>query len=62
MTWRELKTAIENAEIHDDDEICAIECTHEPGDKTLHVMRLGRALKLTESRANEPGEYAGCAT
>jgi hypothetical protein len=62
MTWKELKTAIEKTEIRDDDEIWMIECTYGQGDKTLRVMRLGRALKLIESPSDEVSDHSGCAT
>lgn len=62
MTWSELKEAVENAEVSDDDEVCLIECVYGEGDKTLHVMRLGRAFKLTENPANGGNDYRGCAT
>jgi hypothetical protein len=62
MTWSELKTAVEDARIGEDDEICLIECAREQGDKTLHVTRLGQALKLTESHSSEASDYIGCAT
>lgn len=62
MTWSEVKTAVENADVKDEDEVCLIECVHGEGDKTFHVMRLGRALKLTESSADSVNDYRGCAT
>lgn len=62
MTWAEIKKAVEESGVEDSDEICAIECEYGRGDKTLHVMRLGKALKLTEHRSDCPDDYSGCAT
>jgi len=62
MTWLELKEAVENAGIKNNDEVCLIECVHGEGDKTLHVTRLGQAMKLTENPTKDINDYRGCAT
>jgi hypothetical protein len=48
MTWGELKRAVEDAGINEEDNICEIQCQIHQGDKHLHPVRLGRALKLAE--------------
>ena len=63
MTWREIKQAVEQAGVRDDDEIGVIQCENGNGDHTFHKMRLGRMLKLAENvsaeKAREDAE--GCA-
>ena len=63
MMWREIKQAVEDAGVSDEDEIGLIQCGNQHGDHTLHKMRLGNSLKLSEnissSRALKDAE--GCA-
>jgi hypothetical protein len=53
MTWREIKQAVEDAGVSDEDEIGLIQCENQHGDHTLHKMRLGRTLKLSENVSSE---------
>lgn len=62
MTWSEIKKAVAEAGVEEDDEICSIQCENGKGDKKLHRVRLGRALKLTEVRSESREDYSGCAT
>lgn len=62
MTWKQLKQAVEEAGVKDEEEIFAIECENGHGDGTFHKMRLGHALKLHENTDEEPEDYSGCAT
>ena len=61
MTWAEIKRAVEQADVKDDEEICIIQCENGRGDKTFHTMRLGRALKLTENSQPRENQANGCA-
>ena len=51
MTWREIKQAVEDAGVSDDDEIGLIQCENQHGDHTLHKMRLGGNLWAISLRA-----------
>ena len=63
MTWREIKKAVEQAGVQEDEEIGLIQCENEYGDHTFHKVRLGKMLKLAENvsaeKAREDAE--GCA-
>jgi hypothetical protein len=63
MTWREIKRAVSDAGVDDDEEIILIQCENSEGDQTFHKTRLGRALKLAENvstkKTREDAE--GCA-
>ena len=63
MTWKEIKKAVEQAGINEDDDIEVIQCENSSGDHTFRRMQLGNKLKLRESvspeRAREDAE--GCA-
>jgi hypothetical protein len=63
MTWAEIKSAVEQAGVGEDEEIGVIQCENGDGDHTFHKVRLGRMLKLTENvsaeKAREDAE--GCA-
>ena len=63
MTWSEIKKAVEQAGITDDEEIGSIQCENGNGDHTFHKVRLGRALKLAENISAEKAREAaeGCA-
>jgi hypothetical protein len=63
MTWSEIKKAVEQAGVRDDEEIGSIQCENGNGDHTFHKVRLGQALKLAENvSAEKARENAkGCA-
>lgn len=63
MTWREIKQAVQQAGVSDDDEIGLIQCENEHGDHTLRKMQLGKRLKLSENVSNERAQTdaEGCA-
>ena len=53
MTWAEIKRAVEQAGIREDDDICAIECEILEGDKTFQKIHLGNFVKLSENIAED---------
>lgn len=53
MTWSEIKQAVEQAGVRDDEEIGSILCQNGSGDHTFHRVRPGKALKLTENISEE---------
>ena len=63
MTWAEIKKAVEQAGVGEDEEIGLIQCENGDGDHTFHKVRLGKTLKLAENvsaeKAREDAE--GCA-
>ena len=63
MTWSEIKKAVEEVGVGEDEDIGLIQCENEDGDHTFHNVRLGRTLKLAENvspeKAREDAE--GCA-
>ena len=63
MTWAEIKRAVEQAGVREDDEIGLIQCENGDGDHTFHKVRMGKTLKLIENisaeKAREDAE--GCA-
>jgi len=63
VTWKEIKKAVEEAGIHENDDIDVIQCENSNGDHTFEKMRLGNKLKLTENVATERAqeEAEGCA-
>jgi hypothetical protein len=63
MTWREIKEAVEQVGVGEDEEIGLIQCEHGDGDHTFHRVRLGKTLKLAENVSAEKvrEEVAGCA-
>ena len=63
MTWAEIKIAVEQAGVKDDEEIGSIQCEDEDGDHTFHKVRLGRKLKLAENVLEEVArrKAEGCA-
>lgn len=63
MTWSQIKTAVEQAGVTDDEEIGLIQCENGGGDHTFHKVRLGKALKLAENVSEEVSrkEAEGCA-
>ena len=54
MTWSEIKKAVEDAGIDEEDEVSVIQCQAHDGNKTLHKMKLGKFVKLAE----DPSETA----
>ncbi len=63
MTWGEIKHAVEQAGVGDDEEIGVIQCENGDGDHTFHKVRLGNTLKLAENVSTEKARDAakGCA-
>lgn len=61
MTWKQIKDAVEDAGIDENEEITMIQCENGHGDGTFHKMRLGHALKLRENTEENPEDYSGCA-
>jgi hypothetical protein len=63
MTWGEIKQAVEQAGVTEDEEICVIQCENGDGDHTFHKVKLGRTLKLAENISEEASrrEAKGCA-
>ena len=63
MTWKDIKRAVSEAGVGEDDEIVLIQCENGDGDHTFRKTRLGKALKLAENesptKASE--EASGCA-
>ena len=62
MTWNQIKEAVEEAGVEDNEEISLIKCENGEGDGTFHKMRLGKALKLTENTLENAEDFSGCAT
>jgi hypothetical protein len=60
MTWKEIKKAVEEAGIEEDDDICLIQCENKDGGQTFQKVRLGKAVKLTENIVDHPEDYSGC--
>ena len=61
MTWSEIKKAVEDAGIDEEDEVSVIQCQAHDGDKTLHTLRIGKFVKLTENFSESGREDAsGC--
>ena len=63
MTWAEIKKAVEQAGVRDDEEIGLIQCGNGDGDHTFHRVRLGKMLKLAENASAEKAraDAEGCA-
>jgi len=63
MTWRQIKAAVEEAGVDEDEEIVLIQCENGEGDRTFHKIRLGQALKLAENISEEVARKnaGGCA-
>lgn len=61
MTWSEIKKAVEDAGIAEEDEVSVIQCQAHDGSKTLHKMKLGTFVKLAENFSESAREGAsGC--
>jgi hypothetical protein len=62
MTWLEIKKAAEMSGISDEDDLSAIQCELYRGNKTFHIIRLGRFVRLVEDTSKEAAQDAsGCA-
>lgn len=63
MTWSEIKKAVEQAGVGEDEEIGLIQCENGDGDHTFHKVRLGKVLKLAENVSPEKArkDAEGCA-
>ena len=63
MTWKQIKDAVEEAGVKEDDEITLIQCENGNGDHSFHKVRLGKTLKLAENVSSEQlrREADGCA-
>ena len=63
MTWGEIKSAVEDAGVTEDQEISTIQCENENGDHTFQKTRFGKALKLSEniSLTKQKEDAEGCA-
>jgi hypothetical protein len=63
MTWSEIKKAVEQAGVGEDEEISLIQSENREGDHTFHRVRLGRMLKLAENVSPEKArkDAEGCA-
>lgn len=63
MTWRQIKAAVEEAGVQEDEEIVLIQCENGEGDHTFQKVRLGHTLKLAENVSEEVARKnaQGCA-
>ena len=63
VTWAEIKNAVAEAGVKEDDEISCIQCENGDGDHSFHKIRLGKMLKLTENLSPRAAqrEAEGCA-
>jgi len=61
MTWKEIKKAVEEAGVTEEEQISLIECGSSDGIKSFHKVRLGKAIKLAENTSPDTEEYSGCA-
>jgi hypothetical protein len=62
MKWSEIKKAVEQTGISEDDEILEIHCESHDGGKTLQPMKLGNSIRLVEpiSEEAQKREAASC--
>lgn len=63
MKWSEIKKAVEQSGVREDDEILEIHCELHDGDKRLHPVKQGDFLRFNEHPSEETlrKESAGCA-
>jgi len=61
MTWSEIKKAVEDAGIADEDEVSVIQCQPHDGNKTLYRLKLGKFVKLAENLSESARtDASGC--
>ncbi len=61
MTWSQIKEAVDNLGINEDDEILEIRCEQGDGNHTLHQVRIGNFLVLAEDLSEKARtEALGC--
>ncbi|MEK6299170.1 MAG: hypothetical protein AABO41_00485 [Acidobacteriota bacterium] len=61
MTWSEIKKAVEDAGIAEEDEVSVIQCQAHDGDKTLCKIKLGVFVKLAENFSDSArADASGC--
>lgn len=61
MTWSEIKNAVEDAGIADEDEVSVIQCQAHDGNKTFHTLKLGKFVKLAEDTSDGArADASGC--
>lgn len=53
MTWREIKEAVAQAGVKENEEIALIQCENGKGNHTFHKVTLGKRLKLAENVSEE---------
>jgi hypothetical protein len=53
MKWSEIKEAVEQSGVSEDDEILEIHCELQDGDKALHPSKQGDFLRLNEHLSKE---------
>ena len=58
MTWSEIKSAVKDAGIADEDEVSVIQCQANDGNKTFHMLKLGKFVKLARNFSESPREEA----
>jgi hypothetical protein len=63
VTWKEIKKAVSEAGVGEDEEIILIQCENEEGDHTFQKVRFAKTLKLAENTStHKTGKEAnGCA-
>ena len=63
MTWKDIKKAVSEAGVGEDEEIILIQCENGEGDHTFQKTRLGKALKLAENESTQKASEKanGCA-
>jgi hypothetical protein len=61
VTWKQIKKAVEESDLEEDEEVSLIQCENGDGDGTFHKVRLGRAVKLAENVSEDAAKSSGCA-
>ncbi len=61
MTWKQIKEAVEESGLEEDEEVSLIQCANGDGDGTFHKIRLGKKVKLSENVSEDPADFSGCA-
>ena len=63
MTWQEIKKAVEQTGITDNDDISIIQCEPHDGAKSFHILKIGKNIRLVEDFADRVRSYgSGCAS